>query len=106
MALARINRAARDGRNWIAVLNRKSAYDRVSCDLLLKRCEEVLPDWITSMVSHFFQELEVHTSGDVARQTAKVNRGVPERGPASPILFNIYIDTLAARVCQALASVH
>ena len=72
MALAHMNRAARNGQNWTAVLKLKSAYDRVSRDMLMKRCEEVLPDWITSMVSHFIQELEGHTSGDETRVKAKV----------------------------------
>ena len=101
-----MNRAARSGQNWMAVLDLKSAYDRVSRELLMKRYDEVLPDWITSVVSHFNQELEVHTSGDETRMTAKVNRGVSHGRPESSVLFNIYIETLAARICQALASVH
>ena len=43
----------------------------------MKGCEEVLPDWIKSKVSNFIQELEVHTSREETRVTAKVNRGVP-----------------------------
>ena len=38
--------------------------------------------------------------------TAKVNRVVPQGDPASPVLFNIYIDTPAARICQVLVSLH
>ena len=64
MALAQMNKAARNGRNWMAVLDLKFANDRFSLELLVKRCEEVLPDWTTGIVSHFIQELGVHTSGD------------------------------------------
>ena len=98
MALAQMNKAARNGQNWMVVLDLKSAYDRVSRELLVRSCEEVLPDWTKSMVSHFIQELKVRVSWYKTRVTAKVNRRVPLGGPESPVLFNIYIDTLAAYI--------
>ena len=69
----------------------------------MKRCEEVLPEGLENMVSHIIQELEVHTVGDETGTTAKINCRVTQGGPASPTLFNIYIDTLTIQLC---ASVH
>ena len=57
------------------------------------------------MVSHIIQELEVHTVGDETGTTAKINRGVTRGGPASPTLFNIYIDTLAIQLCASVGNI-
>ena len=85
----------RGGQNWTAVLDLKSAYDTVRRDLLLERCAKVLPDHITAMISHTLQTLTVTTLGDDTKTEAKIDRGVTQGGPASPTLFNIFIDTLA-----------
>ena len=83
------------GKKWTAVLDLKSAYDTVRRGLLSERCAKVLPDHITAMISHTLQTLTVTTVGDDTKTETKIDRGVTQGGPASPTLFNIFIDTLA-----------
>ena len=91
MALAQMRRASNQRQNWIAILDLKSAYDRVCRATLMKRCDEALPEVLANMVSHIIQELGLHTVGDETGTTAKIDRGVTQGGPASPTLFNRYI---------------
>ena len=37
--------------------------------------------------------------------TAKINRGLTQGGPASPTLFNIYIDTLASQLWASVGNI-
>ena len=105
MALAQMHRALNKRQNWIAILDLKSAYDRVCRATLMKQCEEVRPEGLAYMVSHIIQELGVHTVGDETGTTAKINPGVTQGGPASPTLFNIYIDTLAIQPCASVDNI-
>ena len=57
------------------------------------------------MVSHIIQELEVHKVGDETGTVAKINRGLTQGGPASPTLFNVYIDTLAIQICASMDNI-
>ena len=100
-----MHRASNLRQNWIAILDLKSAYDRVCRATLMKRCDEALPEVLSNMVSHIIQELEVHIVGDETGMTAKINRGVTRGGPASPTLFNIYIDTLASQLCASVGNI-
>ena len=94
MAIAQTVQALKGGQKWTAVLDLESAYDTVRRDLLFERRAKVLPDHITAMISHTLQTLTVTTLGDDTKTEAKIDRGVTH-GPASPTLFNIFIDTLA-----------
>ena len=105
MAVAQMHRASNQRQNWIAILDLKSAYDRVCRATLMKRCEEVLPEGLANMVSHIIQELEVHAVGGETGTTAKINRRVTQGGPASPTQFNIYIDTLASEICASVDNI-
>ena len=105
MAPAQKHRASNQRQNWIAILDLKSAYDRVCRAKLMKRYEEILPEGLTNMVSHIIQELELHTVGDETGTTAKINRGVTQGGSASPTLINIYIDTLAVQICASVDNI-
>ena len=71
----------------------------------MKRCDEALPEGLANMVSHIIQELDVHTVEDQTGTTAKIYRGVTQGGPASPTLFNIYIDTLASQLCASVGNI-
>ena len=105
MALAQMHSASNQRQNLIAILDLKSAYDRVCRATLMKRCDEALPEGLANMVLHIIQELEVHTVGDETGTTAKINRGVTQGGPASPTLFNIYIDTVASQLCASVGNI-
>ena len=106
MALVQINRASNQRQNcWIAILDRKSAYDRVCRATLMKRCDEALPEGLANMVSHIIREFEVHIVGDETGTNAKINRVVTQGGPASPTLFNIYIATLASQLCASVNNI-
>ena len=105
MSLAQMHRASIQWQNWIAILDLKSAYDRVCRTTLMTRCDEALPEVLANMVSHIIQELVVHRVGDETGTTAKINRGVTQGGPASPTLFNIYIDTLASQLCASVGKI-
>ena len=88
MAIAQTVQAMKGGQKWTAVLDLKSAYDRVRRDLLFERCAKILPDHITAMISHTLQTLTVRTVGDDTKTEAKIDRGVTQSGPASQ-LFSI-----------------
>ena len=71
-----------------------------------ERCAKVLPDHITAMISHTLQKLTVTTLGDDTKTEAKIDRGLTQGGPASPTLFNIFIDTLANAIKSHLWNPH
>ena len=89
---------------WTVVLDLKSTYDTVRRDLLFERCAKVLPDHITAMISHTLQTLTVTTLGDDTKTETKIDRGVTRGRPASPTLFNIFIDTRANALEKHLRS--
>ena len=95
IAIAQTVQAMKGGQKWTAVVDLNSAYDTVRRDLIFERCAKVLSHHITAMISHTLQTLTVTTVGDDAKTEAKIDRGVTQGGPASPTLFNIFIDTLA-----------
>ena len=92
------------GKNWAAALDLKSAFDCVPQDKLMKVYEQVLPRETTAMISHLVQTLNVTTVGDQLSTIGKINRGVLQGGPASPVLFNIYNDEHARRLQNQIRS--
>ena len=102
MAIAQTVQAMKGGQKWTAVRDLTSPYDTVRRDLLFERCAKVLPGHKTAMISHTLQTLTVTTVGDYTKTEAKIDRGVTQGGPASPTLFNIFIDTFANALQQHL----
>ena len=47
------------------------------------------------MMSHTLQTVTVTTVGDYTKTEARIDGAVTQGGPASPTLFNIFIDILA-----------
>ena len=93
--IAQTVQTMKGGQKWTAVLDLKSAYDAVRRDLIFERCAKVQPNHTTAMISYTLQNVTVTTAGDDTKTEAKIDSGVTQGRPASPTLFNIFVDSLA-----------
>lgn len=87
-----------------AVLDLEKAYERVNRKTLIEVSRQWLHPDLLNMVREILSPLRVQTKSDPTNYTAVITRGVPQGGPSSPVLFNMYIGKLAV-TAQATSSV-
>ena len=79
-----------EGKDWVVDIDLKSFFDEVSHDILMLRVSKVIRDKRLLKLMGRFLRAGVYENGKVTKSA----RGVPQGGPLSPLLANIYLDPL------------
>jgi RNA-directed DNA polymerase len=79
-----------EGKDWVVDIDLKSFFDEVSHDILMHRVAQVIRDKRMLKLIGRYLRAGVYENGKVTVTT----RGVPQGGPLSPLLANIYLDPL------------
>ena len=94
-AILRAIDAIDSGFEHVACLDLKAAYDSVPRRRLMRRLQRVLPANLCRMITHTLQPSSIVTRGSVSSIRGLLHSGVQQGSPLSPMLFNVYIDSLA-----------
>lgn len=78
------------GLDWVVDIDMKSFFDEVNHDILMRKVSEVIPDKQTLRFIGSYLRAGVLEDGKVTKSA----KGVPQGGPLSPLLSNIYLDAL------------
>lgn len=92
-AIAHIEKRLREGGRFTAMLDLRSAYDLAPRARIRDLCKARLPTQLSSMIETILSPTTIHVTG-APSQHLTVSSGVPQGDPASPSLFNIFIDVL------------
>jgi group II intron reverse transcriptase/maturase len=79
-----------EGKDWVVDIDLKSFFDEVNHEILMTRVAQVVRDKRMLKLIGRFLRAGVYEDGAVTKQA----RGVPQGGPLSPLLSNIYLDAL------------
>ena len=79
-----------EGKDWVVDIDLKSFFDEVNHDILMQRVAQVIRDKEMLRLIARYLRAGVYEEGRVTTTT----RGVPQGGPLSPLLANIYLDRL------------
>jgi len=79
-----------EGKDWVVDIDLKSFFDEVNHEILMTRVAQVVRDKRMLKLIGRFLRAGVHENGTVTKQA----KGVPQGGPLSPLLSNIYLDAL------------
>ncbi len=78
------------GKKWVVDIDLKSFFDEVNHDILMRRVAQKISDKRMLKLIGKYLRAGVYEEGKVRKTT----RGVPQGGPLSPLLANIYLDAL------------
>jgi len=78
------------GKSWVVDIDLKSFFDEVNHDILMSQTAQVIQDKRMLKLTGKFLRAGVYENGEVTRQA----KGVPQGGPLSPLLSNIYLNAL------------
>ncbi|XP_034194193.2 uncharacterized protein LOC117610666 [Osmia lignaria lignaria] len=94
-----IEEASSNKKDLLAVfLDINSAFDNVNIDILLSQLAKVgCPASLVKFIQHLTFERLIFTEA-TGINPRKVYKGVPQGGVLSPILFNIYVSTIAENI--------
>jgi len=79
-----------EGKDWVVDIDLKSFFDKVNHDILMYRVAQVIRDKRMLKLIGRYLRAGVYEEGKVTKSAC----GVPQGGPLSPLLSNIYLDAL------------
>lgn len=89
-AVKAAQRYVTEGKDWVVDIDLASFFDEVNHDVLMYKVGQVIKDKRILRLIGCYLRAGVYEDGRLTRAT----KGVPQGGPLSPLLANIYLDPL------------